>query len=143
MAKRYFPLDTLTKFTEDATLTASGVIQRFGSDVVLKLGAGRQDTSLVLDVEAIKTTAGNERCVLVLQGCNNDSFTFAPIENLAHIELGASGARIGGARTSPDGRYALDVSNEQGGTEYTFVRLNAVLFGTAPSIKLSAYLSER
>jgi hypothetical protein len=142
MAKRYYPLDALTKFTEDATLTATGVIQRSGANVVLKIGAGRQEFSFVVDVESIKTTAGDEHYSWILQGCNVDTFTGADIENLASIGMGATGARQGGAKTSVPGRYALDVQNDQI-AEYTYVRLLLVVAGTAPSIKATAFLSER
>ncbi|KQT74863.1 hypothetical protein ASG51_22870 [Methylobacterium sp. Leaf465] len=143
MAKRYYPLDTLTKFVEDVTLTASGSLQRFSSNVILKVGRGRKDYTLVLDVEFVKVLAGNETYAFILQGSNDDLFPAGAIENLAVIELGASGARPGGARTSPPDRYTSDASNEMAGVEYEFVRVMAVIGGTQPAIKLSAYLSER
>jgi hypothetical protein len=141
MAQRYYPLDALTKFGEDVTLTATGNFQINSADVVLKIGKGRQDMSLIVDVAALDVASGNELYDLLLQGCNAQDFSTA-IENLAHIELGHTSVRKGGARTSPIGRYAIPVSNELLG-EFEFVRLRLVAAGTTPSITCTAWLSER
>lgn len=141
MAQRYYPLDALTKFGEDVTLTATGNFQINAADVVLKIGKGRQDMSLVVDVAALDTSSGNELYDLLLQGCAAQNFSGA-IENLAQIELGHTSVRTGGARTSPIGRYAIPVSNEIL-SEFEFVRLRLVAAGTTPSITCTAWLSER
>lgn len=142
MAKRYFPLDALTKFVEDATIVSSGVVQKNAADIVLKIGAGRQEFAFVVDVAAIDTTSGNEKYDFVLQGCNVDTFTGSDIENLATIAMGHTSVRLGGAKTSVPGRYAVDVANDLV-AEYTYVRLNVIVSGTTPSITVTAYLTER
>jgi hypothetical protein len=141
MAQRYYPLDALTKFGEDVTMTATGNFQIAAADVVLKIGKGRQDMALVVDVSALDTASGDELYSLLLQGCSVNSFSGQPIENLAHLELGHTSVRKGGARTSPIGRYAIPVSNDLI-SEYEFVRLRLVAAGTSPSITCTAWLSE-
>lgn len=141
MAKRYYPLDALTLFGEDVTLTATGNFQKDAADVVLKIGKGRQDFALVADVSAIKVSAGNERYTLCLQGSDSEDFSTA-IENLGVIDLGHTSVRFGGARTSTPGRYGFDLSNDIL-DEFEFVRLRLIAAGTSPSITLSAWLSER
>lgn len=142
MAKRYFPLDALTKFAEDATVMASGVVQKNAADIVLKIGAGRQEFAFVVDITAIDTSSGNEKYDFVLQGCNVDTFSGSDIENLAVIAVGHTSVRLGGAKTSIAGRYAVDVANDLV-AEYTYVRLNIIVAGTTPSCTYTAYLSER
>jgi hypothetical protein len=142
MAKRYTPLDALTKFCEDLTVTASGVVQKNSADVVLKIGAGRQEFAFVVDVELLDTASGNEKYEFVLQGCNLDTFSGSDIENLAIIAMGHTSVRLGGAKTSVPGRYVADVANDLL-AEYTYVRLNVIVSGTTPSIKFTAFLSER
>lgn len=140
MAKRYYPLDALLLFRENLVSAASGVIaDASATPVVIKIGAGRQDMTLVVDVFAIKTTAGNEHYSFVLQGCNDAAFS-GPIENLAVIGMGASGARQGGAQTSTIGQYAIPLSNDLV-QQYTYVRLNLIEAGTSPSITTTTYLS--
>lgn len=138
MAKRYYPLDVATLFGESITLTSSGVVKNGGTDIVYKIGLGRQEMSLVLRVKSLNVAA-DQKYVFVLQGCNNRDFT-GEIENLAMVELGYSSVRTGGARTSPTGEYAMRVSNDFP-KEYEFVRLNLVAAGTAPTITVTAYLS--
>ncbi|HZH50264.1 MAG TPA: hypothetical protein VEZ16_00130 [Microvirga sp.] len=140
MAKRYYPLDVNTLFGEDVTLTATGNFQKNAQDVVLKIGKGRQDMALVVDVSALNVAA-DQKYSLALQGCSVNTFSGQPVENLALIELGHTSVRAGGARTSPVGRYAIPVSNDLI-DEFEFVRLRLVASGTTPSITCTAYLSE-
>jgi hypothetical protein len=141
MAKRYYPLDANTLFGEDITMTATGNVQKGGVDAVFKIGKGRQDMALVIDVSALAVSGGDERCAFLLQGCNEEDFS-DDIENLAYLELGATGARDGGARTSPVGRYGIPVSNDLI-DEFTYVRLRLIAEGAAPSVTFTAWLSER
>ncbi|MBN9446653.1 MAG: hypothetical protein J0I67_07050 [Bosea sp.] len=142
MAQRYYPLDALTKFGEDVTLTATGNFQIGGNDVVLKIGKGRQDMALVVDVSALYVAGADELYDILLQGCSVSTFSGQPIENLAHLELGHTTVRTGGARTLPIGRYAIPVSNDLLG-EFEYVRLRLVAAGATKSITCTAWLSER
>lgn len=140
MAKRYYPLDANTLFGEGVTLTATGNVQKNGSDVVLKIGKGRQDMALVIDVTSYDATDGDELYTFLLQGADAANFS-GSIENLAMLEIGPTAARTGGARTSPTGRYAIPVSNDLM-DEFTYLRLRLIAGGTTPSITFSAWLSE-
>jgi len=137
MAKRYYPLDVSTLFGENIALTASGVIKRSGTDIVFKIGKGRQEMSLVIRVLSA-TLAATNLYTFVLQGSDKQDFS-GVVENLAMIEVGNAALRTGGARTSPLGEYAMRVSNDFP-DEFEFVRLNMVAEG-APAITITAYLS--
>lgn len=139
MAKRYYPIDSRTLFGEDISVAASGVIKKNATDVVYKIGKGRQEMSLVVNVKTM-TTTGNQRYTFLLQGCDDKDFT-GPVENLAILDLGAGSARLGGARTSPIGLYGIRVSNDMV-DEFEFVRLNVVVAGTGTAATITAYLSE-
>ncbi|WP_276200317.1 hypothetical protein [Chelatococcus sp. XZ-Ab1] len=141
MAKRYYPLDANTLFGEDVTMTATGNVQKGGVDAVFKIGKGRQDMSLVVDISAYDATTGDEGYTFLLQGSNAEDFS-DDIENLAALEIGPAAVRTGGARTSPIGRYGIPVSNDLI-DEFTYVRLRLIAAGTTPSITFTAWLSER
>ncbi len=141
MSKRYYQLDSLTKFTEDMTLTASDVVAASGTDVVLELGAGRIDGTLVIDVKTIDITSADEKYTFILQGCADSAFS-GDIENLAVVELGATGVRDGGARDSVTGRWAIPITQDlPEDTEWKYCRLNVLISGTSPSIKFSSWVA--
>lgn len=143
MAKRYLPLDVTTLFATALTITASDVIPA-GQEGGFKIGKGRQDLWWVTDVIARDVASADELYRFLLQGCSVNTFTGQPIENLAMIEIGATAVRLGGAQTSPLGRYAVPISNEilQKFADFEFVRLNVLISGTTPSITFSSWLSE-
>jgi hypothetical protein len=143
MALRPAPLDAETKFCEGLTLAASDVVQLGGIDRILKIGKGRADMQLVVDVATIEIASNDELYTFLLQGCNTADFsTGSPaIENLAMLQLGATEVRAGGARDSVIGRYQVPCSNDMVG-DWTYVRLNVIISGSiATGIKFSSWLS--
>lgn len=140
MARRIAPLDAETKFAEDLTLTASDIVQMDAADRILKIGHGRQDFSLVVDVSALDIVSNDEKYTFLLQGSNAANMA-APLENLAIIELGATEVRAGGARDSVVGRYMVGVSNDVIG-DWDYVHLNVIIAGTTPTITFSAWITK-
>jgi hypothetical protein len=141
MGQRYTPLDANLLFCEDKVLSASGVVKDgAGNDVVLNLGLGRMDASLVVDVTTLKTSTGDEKYTFLLQGADNAAFT-GDKENLGVLELGAAAARTGGARASTIGRFTVPITTSDYVKSWKYVRLNLLVAGTAPSAVVTAWLA--
>lgn len=141
-ATRYYPFDAKTVFCEDETVTATGNLSTGGTEII-EVGDGRVDGNVILDVTAIDIANSDEIYDIIVQGSNSATFA-SGIENLASIDLGDAAVRQGSADVnSPIGRYEIGVSNYQGGTEYKYMRVRAVVAGTSPSITLTAWLSMR
>lgn len=90
-----------------------------------------------LNLEAIKTSAGNELYTILVEGSNDG---FATFESLAVISLGHTSVRLGGPRTNAAGELVDRMwSTEQGNAVYQDWRIRLIVAGTAPSISVSAY----
>ena len=142
MGKRTYNLDIELLLADGAAaITADGVTQVASANQSKEVGPGRFEGVLLVDVSAIKTTAGDEKYDLVLQG-SQDS-TFATKEIVGQLSLGAGAARPGGAITSSIGRYEIPFTTEQDDVDYRWVRLFVDVSGTSPSITLKAFIAER
>lgn len=124
-----------------AAITADGVTQVAAVNVSKKLGAGRFEGVLIIDVSAIDISSADEVYHLLLQGSADSTFTTK--ETVAQISLGATAARPGGAANSVIGRYEIPFVTEQHDTVYDWVRLYVDVGGTTPSITLKAWIAER
>lgn len=124
-----------------AAITADGVTQVGGADATKKVGAGRFEAVLIVDVSAIDISSADEVYHLLLQGSNASNFS--SVETLAQLSLGATAARPGGAVNSVVGRYEIPFITEQHDTVYDYIRLYADVAGTTPSITLKAWIAER
>lgn len=123
-----------------AVVVGSGPAQVSGSNQILDLGAGGFDGMLIVNVDAIDVSSGDERYQLVLQGSSSPTFA-SDIENLATLDLGATASRAIGARTSGVGERQAGIVNEQEDRLYRYVRLYNVVSGTTPSISYRARLA--
>ena len=142
MGQRIYNIDIELLLADGAAaITADGVGQVASANVSKQLGPGRFEGVLVVDVTAIKTSAGDELYHLLLQGSADN--TFATKEILGQLTLGAGAARPGVAITSTTGRYEIPFVTEQDDVSYPWERLFVDVAGTAPSITLKAFIAER
>lgn len=123
-----------------AAMTADGITQVASANVSKKLGPGRFEGVLIVDVSAMDISSADEVYHLLLQGSND---SFATKETVAQYSLGASAARPGAPANSVIGRYEIPFTTEQHDTVYTDVRLYVDLAGTTPSIQFKAWIAER
>lgn len=126
-----------------AAITADGVTQVASANVSKKLGAGRFEGVLIIDVSAIDLASTDEVYHLLLQGAASGGSAFTTVETLAQLSLGATAARPGGAINSVIGRYEIPFITEQHDTVYDWVRLYVDVAGTSPSITFKAWIAER
>ncbi len=128
-------------FTYDADhlLKASGAVTATGASSILNLGDARCDARVIVDVSAIDITTGDEAYELRVQVSDSASFA-SGIQTVGAFKFGDSTV-TGGSADTVVGRYELGVSNEFNGTIYTYLRINAVVAGTTPSITYAAYLA--
>ncbi|MDI7862535.1 hypothetical protein MRS76_11240 [Rhizobiaceae bacterium n13] len=124
-----------------AAITASGVTQVGGNGAVKKMGPGRFEGVLIVDVSAIKISANDEIYTLLLQGSSAEAFSTH--ETLASLALGATEVRPGGAVDSVIGRYEIPFTTEQHDAVYDWLRLYVATDGTSESITLKAWIAER
>lgn len=123
-----------------AAMTADGITQVASANVSKKLGPGRFEAVLIVDVSAMDIVSNDEIYNIMLQG-TNDAFTTKEI--LAHLALGATEVRPGAAVDSVIGRYEVPFITEQHDVNYDTVRLYVDLGGTTPSITFKAWIAER
>lgn len=142
MGQRVYNIDIELLLADGAApVTADGVSQVSSAAVSKKLGAGRFEGVLIVDVTAIKTSAADEVYHLCLQGADDN--TFATKENVAQLTLGAGAMRPGAAVTSVIGRYEIPFTTEQHDKAYDWARLYVDVAGTSPSITFKAFIAER
>jgi hypothetical protein len=142
MGQRVYNIDIELLLADGlAAVTADSVSQVASANVSKQLGPGRFEGVLVIDVTAIKTSAGDELYHLLLQGGTDN--TFATKETVAQLTLGAGAARPGAPVTSVIGRYEIPFVTEQHDVSYPWERLYIDVAGTAPSITLKAFIAER
>lgn len=124
-----------------APVTADGVSQVASVAVNKKVGPGRFEAVLIVDVTAIDVSSADEVYHLLLQGSSAQAFSTNEI--LAQLSLGATAARPGGAVVSVIGRYEIPFITEQHDTVYDWIRLYTDVAGTTPSITFKAWIAER
>ncbi|WGR74337.1 MULTISPECIES: hypothetical protein [unclassified Bradyrhizobium] len=153
-----FPSDRVYSFDinlllsdNTAAYTSTGFSQVAGANAILDMGGNQGTTPLqqaridavaVIDVTAIKISAGNESYKLMLLGSNDPNFGAGNVDMLGELMLGKGAARDGvNMKDSVVGRYELPFMTQQGGNIYEYVALYIVEAGTAPSISLSAFVA--
>jgi len=126
---RQMVLDAEQLFGEAETLTSTGVI---GSSINLKGGLGLGSGTIVLIITALDIATGDETYDIDIE-VSTDNATWVKWGSISDAEIQAL--------TAGDGRVLKPFHN-QGSEMYNYVRLNATLAGTTPSITLTAFLSE-
>ncbi len=129
--------DNSHELKDAGAVTASG----FGTvDSVAKtvdIGEGLVVMNLVIFIDAIKCSAGNELYTLHLMGGSDASFT--ETVSLCSKQLGAASS-LEGNKDSKISKVILAGSNEHGGTIYPYVRIRHTISGSSPSINYRAIM---
>jgi hypothetical protein len=127
-------------FTFDAAdlLKAAGAITATAASSILDKGAARYDARVIVDISAIDVSSGDESYELRVQLSNSATFA-SGIQTVGSFRFGDSTV-TGGSADTVVGRYELGISTEFNGTTFRYIRINAVIAGTTPSINYTAYL---
>lgn len=152
LTTRAVPLDVVQQFSLAQTLTASGFVNNVNTQVDLRVG--RESAGLVLDLSALKVSAGNETYLFGLFGSNDPAFGAGNVELItAHDFAAAAGGRLfsafcGASPAVPQSgesirRHFLPFSNAFGGFMFRYMQLYALLGGTAPSVTLTSWITDR
>lgn len=131
--------------------TATGYSQVGGAQAILDLGGNQGSTPIqqarasvvaVVDVTAIKISAGNESYKLMVLASNDPAFGPGNVDQIGEIMVGKGASRDGvNMKDSVTGRYEIMCATQIAGTIYEYVALYLVAAGTLPSISLSAFLA--
>lgn len=134
-----------------AAQTASGFAQVGGANGILDLGGNqgttpqqqaRIDAVAVIDVSALKISAGNEAYRLSILVSNDPAFGAGNVDMAAEISIGKGSARDGvNMKDSVVGRIELPFCTQIGGVLYEYAALYVTEAGTSPSIQFSAFVA--
>lgn len=148
---RTYTFDANLQFADGgAAVTANGYAQVGGATAILDLG-GNQSTSpvqqaridavAVIDVTAIKISAGNETYKLYVVGSNDPGLATGN-QVLGEIMIGkGTSLDILNAVDSVTGRYEILFSTNQAGSLYEYFGVYVIVGGTLPSITFDGFVS--
>lgn len=125
-----------------AATTAAQNGQVDGAARVIDVGTGRVFGNLVIDIQAIKTSVGDEKYRLLLQGAVTDPAFGSELGNMVIVELGHNSVIDEDATTTAGTRIVVPFTNAIGDRLYSQVRFRVVPSGTAPSITYTARLAK-
>lgn len=133
--------DAATELKDAGQIVASGAGQVASVARVVNVGTGLVDAVLVIDVNTIDITTGDEGYVIILQG--SDSPTFASnIQNLVIHRAGDSTV-TGESVDSTIGRKTIPFNNQaRDGTPLPYLRVYATLSGTTPILDYRAWITK-
>jgi hypothetical protein len=95
------------------------------------------NAAVIVDVTAIKISAGNETYKLLVLLSNDIAFGPGNVEQAGEIMLGKGVARDGSnMMDSVTGRYEIMFSNQVAGNFYQYAALYLIIGGTAPTITM-------
>lgn len=148
---RTYSFDANLLFSDGlAALTASGFTQAYGANGILDLGGNqgtspkqqsRIDACAVIDISAIKISAGNETYKILILGSNDPGLATGNVMlGGAEVGKGASSDGINMA-DSVAGRLELPFCTQVAGTLYEYVGVYLVIGGTLPSITLQGFIA--
>lgn len=134
--------DAATELKDAGSITASGAATVGGVPRVLNVGDAFLRATLVVDVDLIDLTTGDETVELRLQGSTVADFT-TDVVVLDTIRLGDTSTSAGETTDKTVGRITKSVLNSRDGVKpYPYLRMYAVLAGTTPSINYRAFLTK-
>lgn len=133
--------DAATELKDAGALTASGAAQVGGAARVVNVGAGIINAVLVIDVDAIDITTGDEGYVIILQGSTSPTFA-SDVQNIFVHRAGDSTV-TGESVDSTIGRRTFPISNQaRDGSPLPYLRIYATISGTTPSVNFRAWLTK-
>lgn len=137
--RRSYTLDAELIMKDAGLVAADAAATVGGSAKTLNVGEAAFKGVLVVDVTAIEIASNDELYRIIVQGSTTSNF--AATEILAHLALGATEVRPGGAIDSTPGRYELWFNNCQDEVTYPYIRVFTDVSGTiATGINYSAFI---
>src|SRR5215472_7774489 len=133
-----------------AAYTANGFAQVGGATAIIDLGGNqnvtptqlaRIDAVAVVDVTAIKISAGNETYKLIVVGSNNAGLASSCVE-LGGIQIGKGASlEISNGQDNVIGRYEIEFCNQVAGSIFEFIGIQIIVAGTNPSISFESFVA--
>jgi hypothetical protein len=134
--------DAATELKDAGSISASGAATVGGVARVVNIGTAFMRATLVIDVDLLDLTTGDETVELRLQGSTVPDFT-SDVVILDTIRVGDTSVSAGETVDRVAGRYTKSVMNTVDGRKpYPYLRMYAVLAGTTPSISYRAFLTK-
>lgn len=134
--------DDLQLMKDAGLVAATAAATVDGAAKIHDVGTSVYEGELEIDVSAVEIATGNELYTVAIQGSSSATFA-SNIQNLAMIDLGATGARKGGAIDSTVGRYHLPFVNKQDDVVYQYLRVHTTVAGTiATGINFTAWIGQ-
>ena len=131
--------DNVFILKDDGAVTSTGYGEVDAAAQVVDVGSGLVRGNVIIEIDAVKVSAGDELFVLHLCGSSDESFTQQV--SLASKEIGAAGSLVGNL-DSKISRVILCFQNEERGIHYRYLRIKHVISGTSPSINYRARLEK-
>lgn len=136
MSNKDYPFDARLEHRAiaQAALTADATV-----DTIVQKVAQRTEYLTRFSLESIDVADADEHYEFIIE-VSNDSFS--TVEVAAHLSLGATAARIGGAPDNVAGdRYDVCWNTEVNDVVYKDARIRLDVSGTSPSVGLSCFSS--
>lgn len=134
--------DAATELKDAGAVTASGPALVGGVARVINIGKAFLRGTLVIDVDLVDLTTGDETYEIRLQGSSVPDFT-SDVVVLDVTRVGDTSTSAGESVDRTVGRITKSVMNSVDGTKpYQYLRVYAVLAGTTPSINFRAFLTK-
>lgn len=144
------PFDAGLAFGINQTLAANGIVGN--QNQIVDIGIGNTLLALVIDLKALKVSAGTETVQFHLLGSNDPAFTAGNVELLAFHDFAAAAASRVNALLGPSPvvpvpnesirRHILPFWNVMGGYMLRYLQLQAVI-GGGGSVTCTAWVTDR
>jgi hypothetical protein len=126
-----YTYDNLLLLKDAGAVTADGAAQVSSAARQIDVGPARFDGIVVIDTSALDFTTTDETYQVIVQGSNTAGMGSGVI-NLASATV-----------TTALARNELLFSNQQGSTQYRYLRAYIDVGGTTPSINATAFIAKR
>lgn len=133
--------DAATELKDAGAITATGAAQVGGAARVVNVGNGIINAVLVIDVDALTVSVGDEGYTITLQGSSSPTFA-SDVQNLFVHRAGDS-TLTGESADSTIGRRTFPVSNQgRDGSPLPYLRIYTTVAGASPSVNFRAWLTK-
>lgn len=134
--------DAATELKDAGTQTASGAGTVGSVPRVINVGSAFLRATLIVDVDLLDLTTGDEAYEIRLQGSTLPDFS-ADVAVLTSVRVGDTSVTAGETVDAVAGRYATTFLNSRNGAKpYPYLRVFLVASGTTPSINYRAFLTK-
>lgn len=133
--------DAATELKDGGAVTAAGAAQVGGTNRVVNLGNAFTTGVIVVDVDTVDVTTGDEGYTIAIQGSSVSNFG-SDVHNIARIQVGAA-AVTGNSANTGTGRYTAPfINSADGATALPYIRAYITPVGTTPSINCRVWLTK-